>query len=152
MVWCFANTTTQAQKRGKNEQGNKRWSLHHNDKQTCVSFIEIVTTVVLEKRLWMPHQCSCVREMMAGGLYYDYIHLSSYKGQRGDLGQRVLHLRVKHPAYNKSNSIRLGKQALGFHLSPLPWYLMAWIWSAGPVSWHWLSQAPGRWVEAFDTY
>lgn len=53
--------------------------------------------------------------MVVVELCYDYIHLSLYKGHKGDLGQRV-----KHPSSNKTNCIQLGKWALGFPLVPLP--------------------------------
>lgn len=53
-------------------------------------------------------------------LCYDYIHLSLYSGHKGELGQRVPHLTVKHPPSNKTNSIHLGKWALGFSLFLLP--------------------------------
>jgi len=63
--------------------------------------------------------------MVVVGLYYNYIHLSSYKGHQGDLGHRVPYLSIKHPAFNKSNSIQLGKWALDFPPRlPLPWYSM----------------------------
>lgn len=42
------------------------------------------------------------------------------RAHKGDLGQRVPHLRVKHPSSNKTNCIHLGKWALGFPLVPLP--------------------------------
>lgn len=58
--------------------------------------------------------------MLVVELCYDYIHLSLYKGHKGDLGQRVPHLRGKHPSSNKIDCIHLGKWALGFPLVPLP--------------------------------
>lgn len=50
---------------------------------------------------------------MAGGLYYNYIYHSSYKGHQRELGQRMPHLRVKHSEHDKSFSIHLVKWTWG---------------------------------------